>query len=176
MVQRELYDHGSRVQSSNLGSEDWGVHDANDNNALVFTDNATGQSAGGGSYANTASPWSNLCQECHETNLNSYKDNTNADVSPHPANPGDCSSCHKHDTAFKPSGCNGCHGSTANRNYWPDGAAYPDTAGAHLNHVNAIGTWLYGENGNVAGAGLLADFTPGNLTLSSDAKQKAICA
>ena len=177
MIQSDLYDKGSAVQGSNLGSQDWGVPTLpNDNNGLVFTDNTTG--VGNNSYAwtNTMSPtYSGLCQECHEgvdpNQIVAFKDNNSASIIPHTVTT-DCSQCHKHDKGFRPAGCNGCHGDPVVKNYWPDTASqlladYPDRAGAHAKHVEAISVWL--GYGNIAT--LLAEADPVLL----DTKQKAIC-
>ena len=104
MIQRDLW------EGSSVG---W-VPAASDveNTTLTFTNYTTGQDANGNAYADSAAPFDSLCQECHETtdpDMASYKDGLTADSTNHPGSPGDCSSCHKHDSGFKPSGCNGCH-------------------------------------------------------------------
>ena len=77
--------------------------------------------------------------------------NGTANASPHPTAPGDCSSCHKHDSGFKPSGCNGCHGNSAERPVLArrrrrQVPAYADdNAGAHQNHVQAISRRVFGQ-------------------------------
>jgi predicted CxxxxCH...CXXCH cytochrome family protein len=167
MVQREIYDKAAFPLPAGVPAP------PTEQTSLVFSDNTTGASAAGTSYADLDAPFSSVCQECHEDpGVVSFRDNATASGANHPstgANPGDCSNCHKHDSAFKPSGCYGCHGNTVSKSYWPDQAAYPDTAGAHLNHVNTIGAWLYGETD---ASGLLVD----NANGSSDTKQKAVCA
>jgi predicted CxxxxCH...CXXCH cytochrome family protein len=123
-----------------------------ENSAMVFTNATVGQDATGGTYANSASPFSSVCQECHSatgTGMLSYIDGTNTSAGAHPSatggNPGDCTGCHNHATAFKPSGCTGCHGSGTME--WPQNASsnrslYPNRAGRHLSHLTDIGTRL----------------------------------
>ncbi|MDF1553168.1 MAG: CxxxxCH/CxxCH domain-containing protein [Deferrisomatales bacterium] len=120
MIQRELYDKATFTVTDGAGSPPDAL--ANDNNALAFTDNTAGMNAGGTSYAQSAFPFSAICQECHEgtpgTNTpQGFVDQVSANFSGHPGyvsatadNAGDCSACHKHDTAFRPSGCDSCHG------------------------------------------------------------------
>ncbi len=174
MIQRELYDKAPFGLPA-------GPPPAapTEQTALAFTDAATGADATGNSYANTASPWSSICQECHEAADHvSFRDGVSpvmetnhpgTDASP----PGDCSTCHQHASAFKPSGCNGCHGDVVSGQYWPDGAggspAYADdsagSAASHDSHVLAIGQYLYGQD--------LAQLLAAPAT---DDRQKAICA
>jgi hypothetical protein len=152
------------------------------NTNVVFTAYTTGQNATGTAYADTDTPWSSTCQECHETadaDMTSYKDGVRADIAPHPASPGDCSGCHKHSSGFKPSGCSAggtsCHGGgttgSVEKNFWPDTGLKTDNTtassnqpGAHLTHITVIARRLY----NLDITGLLNDATSGT-------KQKAIC-
>ncbi|MHB1398349.1 MAG: CxxxxCH/CxxCH domain c-type cytochrome [Trichloromonadaceae bacterium] len=96
------------------------------------------------SYVNAS--FNGVCQVCHDSEVSYFNRSKNET---HYA--GNCLSCHKHnDTeAFKPSGCNGCHGDATAGNFWPDNpsalsAAFPDRLGSHLSHVNAIGQQLGG--------------------------------
>jgi formate-dependent nitrite reductase cytochrome c552 subunit len=98
--------------------------------SLAFTDTTTGISGAGDSYADSSSPFSSICQECHTQTGggNGFIDDTSANYSGHagfPGNPGDCDQCHKHDTGFT-AGCAGCH-------------AYPPTSGAHQAHGGTAG-------------------------------------
>ncbi|WP_305046013.1 multiheme c-type cytochrome [Geoalkalibacter sp.] len=110
-----------------------------------------------------------ICQVCHDPAEVNYF-NRAAEAPDHFA--GLCTSCHKHDhetVAFKPSGCNGCHGGGNNAvsadYFWPDdiviagnvreGYNVADRAGAHLPHVNAIGRALAGVS-EAAWAGMTA--------------------
>jgi predicted CxxxxCH...CXXCH cytochrome family protein len=122
--------------------------------SLTFT-NRTGVAAGSYSWATEQTPnYSGVCQECHEAaNHVAFKDNTSASVTPHPSpgtNPGQCSSCHPHSGAFKPSGCSGCHGD-GNNQYWPANAAsnlrsaYPNRAGRHQKHMDVLAQRRYAK-------------------------------
>ena len=60
--------------------------------------------------------YSGICQECHEdASVVSFKDDSaggTVSEANHPyagTNPGDCSSCHRHDRAFRPTACEDCH-------------------------------------------------------------------
>ena len=153
MVQRELYDKAAFGLPAGPPPAE-----PTEQTALAFTDDTTGQSAAGTSYADSDAPFSSICQECHEGTPGTdtpyaFVDDTSASVAPHPGgsgNPGDCSDCHPHNKAFSPS-CDRCHGSVATGQYWPDGTggvpAYADDeAGAHDAHVLAIGQYLgYGD-------------------------------
>jgi hypothetical protein len=86
-----------------------------ENTAIVFTDSTTGASSTGTSYADMDTPFSSICQECHEaTDIVSFKDGSSAAGSNHPSsgtNPGDCTNCHAHDEGFNWAGnCDSCHG------------------------------------------------------------------
>ncbi|MHB8836157.1 MAG: CxxxxCH/CxxCH domain c-type cytochrome, partial [Candidatus Methylomirabilia bacterium] len=142
MAHNDLWDNGS---GTNFVPTDY-VSIGNTN--LLFTTDTLGVATGSYAWSTTTAPnYSGICQECHEINqatFESFRDNENplggtVAVSPHPAapDPGDCGVCHKHSEAFKPSGCNGCHG-TVGGNYYPDESAYPDRAGKHLPHVQRI--------------------------------------
>ena len=66
--------------------------------------------AGNNSFAETASPSTSLCMVCH-TQTKHFKNDGTFETAGHPAAVGTaCTSCHKHNTGFKASGCNGCHG------------------------------------------------------------------
>jgi len=129
--------------------------------SLVFTDNASGLETNGWSYADSTTPWSSICQECHEgatpgtdTTRGFLDDNATVggNYSGHPSylgsqadNPGDCSGCHKHNSGFKPQGCSGCHGGDkntggwTNNNFWPAaGSIYPKRPGEHEVHINQL--------------------------------------
>jgi nitrate/TMAO reductase-like tetraheme cytochrome c subunit len=112
-----------------------------DHTSMLFTNNTVGIDLLGDSYANSASPYSNICQACHQdASMQSFRDNSSTLMATnHPTltPPADCTGCHKHDSAFKPSGCTSCHGDGGSNN-WPIGAAYPNTAGGHPLHVSAI--------------------------------------
>ena len=139
MMHNDLWDNGS---GANWVPTDYATIG---NPNVAFTVFTTGQSTAGTAYADTNSPWSSLCQECHETgdaDMTSYKDGVRADIAPHPASPGDCSDCHKHEGAFQPSGCNGCHGFPPVRaaevaqdpaNYVAEN--YAGGGGAHAKHI-----------------------------------------
>ena len=114
MVQRELYD--KEPFSIVAAAPPTPTVDTNQN--LVFTDSATGIAAGSYAWSTEATPnYSGVCQECHEYGgsgaLVSFHDGPSRgtiDGSNHPTNPGKCIDCHRHDAAFAPSGCEGCHG------------------------------------------------------------------
>ena len=150
MIHDDLWDNGS---GANWVPTDYGTIG---NTNLAFTTYTTGQDNTGNAYANTVSPWSSVCQECHETadaDMTSYKDGVRADTSPHPSSPGDCSGCHQHNTAFQPSGCSGCHGGTVGTDadgYWPDGDSGggdnpEDDAGQHPTHITQLAQRVWGE-------------------------------
>jgi len=172
MIQSQLYDKEAFSVTSAAPSV------AIDNTALVFTDDTTGLTSTQEGYADYT-VYSSVCQECHEgtpgsTTTFAFVDDARANFSGHPGyvntssdNPGDCSLCHKHDSAFKPSGCNSCHGSLATGQYWPDGSggspAYvDDDAGSHDRHMLAVGQYLG-----------YSDYT---VTMYDNAQQKTICA
>ncbi|TAL18747.1 CxxxxCH/CxxCH domain-containing protein, partial [bacterium] len=146
MIQNDLWDNGSAGTAIATAVPTSYATIGNTN--VVFTTYTTGQTAAGSAYAQTGSVFSSICQECHETveaGFTAYKDGVNADASPHPTAPGDCSGCHKHDSGFKPSGCNGCHGghnaTVTNVNYWPDGITVtirPNRPGKHDIHVQRL--------------------------------------
>ncbi|NIM51749.1 MAG: CxxxxCH/CxxCH domain-containing protein, partial [Gemmatimonadales bacterium] len=125
MVQRELYDKASFTLPGGPPPAE-----PTEQVSLVFTDDVTGASAGGDSYGDLDAPFSSVCQECHEAADHvSFKDGTSAADTNHPstgANPGDCSSCHGHDSAFMPKACDSCH-------------AFPPATNAHDKHVNTVG-------------------------------------
>ena len=103
--------------------------------------NYTGGSLAGGLDPSAAAN-DGVCDLCHGTSLNvNAHDNTNRANNHNYAQ--NCVSCHKHDKSFQGS-CTACHGNAGNGTYWPDntaaGAAYPNRAGAHDNHITAIYT------------------------------------
>ena len=82
---------------------------------LVFTDGTTGVGPNSYAWVTGTSTYSGICQECHEdASVVSFRDGgTTVSGANHPstgANPGDCSSCHRHDRAFRPTMCEDCHG------------------------------------------------------------------
>jgi hypothetical protein len=107
--------------------------------ALSFWDNTTGQSTTGYSYADSDTPFASLCQVCHEAaNHQAFRDGLTANTTPHTATT-DSGSCHKHDKAFQPGACNGCHQSeTYSGGYWPQGSVVPDRGGRHQRHMEEI--------------------------------------
>ncbi len=155
-----------------------------ENTALVFTNVTAFQDASGTSYAESdATPapgYSAICQECHVATgpspIVSYRDNTNTSFTGHPGatgnNPGDCGGCHKHNEAFKPSGCSGCHGGAtvvgSNANYWPDGASGDDETGKHAQHITDMALRIYNEN--------ITNLLTDNGNGAADVKQKKLCA
>ncbi len=181
MVQRELYDKAAFGLPAGPPPAE-----PTEQTALAFTDDTTGQSTTGTSYADSDTPYSSICQECHEGTPGTdtpyvFVDDTSASASPHPGgagNPGDCSSCHKHNSAFKPSGCSGCHGGgtagASEDNYWPDSSntREENTKGRHDKHMDRLASQVYGETV----AELLTDNTAQNPTLSSDQKQRELCS
>ncbi|MEW6488433.1 MAG: CxxxxCH/CxxCH domain-containing protein, partial [Thermodesulfobacteriota bacterium] len=149
MIRRDLYDKAA----FNLPAGPPPAEPTEQTN-LIFT-NRTGVAANSYSWATEQTPnYSGVCQECHEAADHvAFKDNTSASVSPHPTaggNPGQCSSCHPHSGAFKPSGCSGCHGDGANQ-YWPANAAsnlrsaYPNRAGRHQKHMDVLAQRRYAK-------------------------------
>ena len=95
-----------------------------------------------GDYANAS--FDGVCQVCHELESAGQVDYFNrTENEAHYA--GNCISCHKHDgtEAFKPSGCNGCHGDAVIGNFWPDGTTRvgsgADRDALHSIHVDPIG-------------------------------------
>ena len=171
MITTDLFDRGSSTH---------GVPTTTLNTIPKTTDVIDFSVKGGiqaGSYAQTPGG-DGICQECHlatdgaATGLLSFQDdNATALAGAHPTtNLSPCTQCHKHDKAFEPAGCNGCHGSTVTKQFWPDGSggapAYvDDSAGAHDKHMLAISLKLYNETI----AELLAD-------ASMESRQKTICA
>ena len=125
MVQRELYDKAAFTLPAGPPPAE-----PTEQVSLVFTDDVTGASDVGDSYGDLDAPFSSVCQECHEAADHvSFKDGTSAAGANHPstgANPGDCSSCHGHDSAFMPKACDSCH-------------AFPPATNAHDKHVNTVG-------------------------------------
>ncbi|WP_084319052.1 CxxxxCH/CxxCH domain c-type cytochrome [Deferrisoma camini] len=160
MVQRELYDKAQFGLPAGPPPAE-----PTEQTGLAFTDDTTGQSTAGTSYADSDAPYSSICQECHEGTPGTdtpyvFVDDTSASGGSHPGgtgNPGDCSDCHPHNKAFSPS-CTGCHGDPAAGTYWPDGTATPDRAGRHAKHISRI-------------AGKLGYASP-----YTDAQQKEMCA
>ncbi len=57
-----------------------------------------------------SSPYTGICQTCH-TATNYH---TNDGVDPHHNEAADCTTCHKHEDGFAPSGCTGCHNEAQN--------------------------------------------------------------
>ena len=128
------------------------------------------------SYANGT--FTGICQVCHDpTEVLYFNRTTNSE----PTHKGttNCIACHSHtEGAFAPSGCSGCHGGGtvvgANANYWPDSSNVnaENTAGRHVKHMEQLALRKYSETVTQ----LLTDNTAGNPGLSSDAKQKVLCA
>jgi hypothetical protein len=126
--------------------------------ALVFTDNTTGASTTGNSYADLNAPYSSVCQECHEdASMVSFHDDNGGGTAAganHPstgANPGDCSACHKHNTGFAPSACEGCHdGSVALAPNIIDGTA-PWNAAVSYNWYGSTAAVQDGGHGDADG-------------------------
>ncbi|MBW6510959.1 MAG: CxxxxCH/CxxCH domain-containing protein [Desulfuromonadaceae bacterium] len=91
-----------------------------------------------------------ICQVCHDPTDATAEGGSIQYFNRSTATPthysGVCIGCHKHaDTpAFKPSGCSGCHGDSVAGNFWPDAGAYPDRAGLHPTHVDAIAVKMAG--------------------------------
>ncbi len=113
---------------------------------------------------NGASDNNGVCQVCHELEVAGQVDYFNRTDSPPAHYAGNCISCHQHDDteAFKPSGCNGCHGDATAENYWPDTSSdlssdYPDRLGAHTIHVERIGDWIADSIDGTPGSATLAD-------------------
>jgi len=135
---------------------------------VVFSANAAGSD-----YASTdnAAPYDGICEVCHTRTAQYQRDTANGKAGSQGHLTDKCTTCHNHDSGFKGSGCSGCHGSGVTGQYWPavTPGAYPNRAGAHGNHVDAVGAWLYGET---AATGLLADTAKG----TTDAKQKTVCS
>ncbi len=194
MVQRELYDKEPLLVTPPLGTPPSAAQPTEQVN-LAFTDDTTGQSTAGTSFADSDTPFSSICQECHEgtpgtDTTYAFVDDTSASVSPHPggsSNPGDCSGCHPHDRGFSPA-CTRCHGGgTAGpdaENYWPDGpnVAGDDTtannSGAHEAHIAWLADYVYGYVDDPATTGthegiqaLLTDDAQG----TAAEKQKFLC-
>jgi predicted CxxxxCH...CXXCH cytochrome family protein len=137
--------------------------------AVAFNSLAGYSTTGGGIYSYTnqgnSAPWG-PCEVCH-TQTNAYS-RTIDNAATHAGRTSRCTTCHPHSLGFAPT-CFGCHGASGNRQYWPAGSpgSYPNRAGAHGNHVDAIGTWLYQEN-----SALLLQNTANG---STSTKQIAIC-
>ncbi|HEY5998525.1 MAG TPA: CxxxxCH/CxxCH domain-containing protein [bacterium] len=151
---------------------------------LVFTDDSTGADDTGNSYANLSSPQTSLCQQCHRQNdpdFTSFKHGfAGISTATHPTqggNPGDCSYCHRHRSAFAPTGCEGCHngdgdwdGTWTGVGYDPDGtgpkAAAPNVMGDGVKpdgdgmDPKPYDDGLYGFNVNGHGANGTARNTP----------------
>jgi hypothetical protein len=116
MIQKEVYDKAAFNLPLTSGQSPTAA--PTEQTDLEFTSYA-GNTVDGKSYTDADAPKSSLCQECHEgtpgaDTTYAFTDDARANWSGHPAytsaetdNPNDCSACHKHDTAFKPSGCSG---------------------------------------------------------------------
>jgi predicted CxxxxCH...CXXCH cytochrome family protein len=125
MIQSDLFDAGSTTT---------GVPLASDADLVVFT---TRDGIGSGSYANTPAA-DGICQECHTATASFVDGSATATTEAHPgAGLSPCTNCHKHDSAFEPSGCDSCHGDQAG-SYWPAGSTYPNTGGRHSAHISAL--------------------------------------
>lgn len=154
---------------SNAGSDVKSIPKRTDANVRSVTFNSLAGYAAG-SYAQpgngTGGTWG-PCEVCHTqtTAFSRTSDNT----ATHAGRTSRCTTCHPHTLGFAPT-CFGCHGSSGNRQYWPAGSpgSYPNRAGAHGNHVDTIGTWLYQETSTT---GLLVNDAKG----STSVKQIAIC-
>ncbi|MDF1527284.1 MAG: hypothetical protein P1S59_13665, partial [bacterium] len=127
MIQSDLFDAGSTTN---------GVPNASVAETVDFT--VRGGIAAG-SYADTSDGADSICQECHTATVSFLDNDTAVAVTgAHPASGlSPCTNCHKHDSAFEPSGCDSCHGNQAG-SYWPAGATYPNTAGRHQAHIDAL--------------------------------------
>ena len=148
MLSAWVYDKGAFAIPSGAGLAPYTGALPPEQASLVFTDGTSGASAAGTSYADLDTPWSGICQECHEDQaLLSFRDGPaggTAAGTNHPGtgtNPGDCSGCHRHDRGFMPTRCAnsgaGCHGTDDGAAH-PDGASYPDREGKHRQHVARI--------------------------------------
>jgi predicted CxxxxCH...CXXCH cytochrome family protein len=120
-----------------------------------------------GSYAQPGTSTWGICEGCHR-NTTAYGQ-TQDNAASHAGRTSRCTTCHPHSLGFAAT-CFSCHGSSGNLQYWPAGSpgTYPNRAGAHGNHMDAIGTWLFEET---SATGLLANTGKG----STSAKQIAIC-
>ena len=168
---------GSRIQMiqkrAQVNPNTYGVPASLTSTDIVFTSRTIGAGAGGFARDITgAGAAAGLCNACHTT-TSQYTNATGVVLHSTAL----CTTCHQHNAdnvydgnAFQGSGCNGCHGSTGNGQYWPDGVggspAYVDnsagSATTHNNHITAIGVYL--GYGNWA------------TTMYNDAQQKAICS
>ncbi len=68
----------------------------------------------------------------------------------------DCAACHQHSSATGSwiAVCTDCHGDTTTGNIWPDsgtthGTVYPNRAGDHVLHINAIAIARYGAGATI---------------------------
>ena len=142
MVQSDIREKAAFVlHGASVSVPDTTDRAADTNNVTLFTDLTSGNdNTQDDSYVYDTS-FTGVCQECH-LQTKGFRDENDTSLglsyAAHPGgaggNPGDCSGCHKHDTAFKPSGCSGCHGDVASNRYWPyDGDTVVGTAMADSN-------------------------------------------
>ena len=75
-----------------------------------------------------------ICEVCHTQTTYHQYNNNNAPQSGNLTHPnGDCTMCHSHADAFKPTSCTGCHGHNATSDT-------PIVTGKHAAHTNNSGT------------------------------------
>ncbi len=73
-----------------------------------------------------------VCEVCHtQTKYHQYNNTAQSGGLTHPN--GDCTSCHKHSDAFRPSACDSCHGHNA-------ASSNPIVTGQHAAHTNNVAT------------------------------------
>lgn len=163
---------------------------------VTFTANTGAGSYDAGNNEGFSPPRS-VCVVCHVNLVNGHSqvgDSVARGVGHLPVGT-DCTQCHEHGKAFKPSGCFSCHGTSLTetpagaegtdwfrKQFWPDGnpglhLSAPqydyadDQSGDHLKHVTAIAAKIFGETP----AQLVNDSTAQNPTLTSFVKQVEIC-
>ncbi|UCE59647.1 MAG: hypothetical protein JSU63_19660 [Phycisphaerales bacterium] len=81
-------------------------------------------------HSNHAMPsYDGICEVCH-TDTSHHRNTSDGDHTHFVDQL--CTACHRHSAGFMPTGgaCDACHG------YPPDGAAFPNTAGAHVKHMS----------------------------------------
>ena len=157
MVSRWAYDKAAFNVPAGVGGAPYTGALPTENTTLVFTDATTGANAGGGSYADLDGPYSSVCQECHEdASVVSFHDGTTAAGANHPGtgtNPGDCSSCHRHDSGFMPMGCEGCHNGNVAYPLAPNviDGTMPGSASLSYNYYGTDGAKQDGGHGDPEG-------------------------
>jgi hypothetical protein len=108
--------------------------------AVIFT----GPSGYGTDYAPVGS-YTGICQGCHtdpSLQWHVLGDGVKNSHNNTPAGGSSCTTCHPHSEAFRPLPCDSCHGNGAG-DYQPDDdplSEYPDRAGSHPKHIDALGT------------------------------------